>query len=206
MLPEFPLHHVTYAPAKFEVATPNSLRGDAFARKYILWPWCQGHINVAQYPLHDVNYAPTKFEVALSNGLGGDAFTRKYILWPWCKGYRKFAQYPSHQIHSLTLRSMSHEMSPSALYIMWPMHLQRGSSKSAHALILIIFCMLNTYVITTTKMKLFHSSKAVRPQGGTLMYTLCILIYDLLNISFKSLTLLTATLFYWNMKEDFSGY
>ena len=66
--------------------------------------------------------------------------------------------------------------------------------------------MLNTYVKTTTKMKLFHSSKAVRPQGGTLMYTFFVLIYDLLNISLKLLTLLTATFFEWNMKEDFPGY
>ena len=82
----------------------------------------------------------------------------------------------------------------------------RGSSKSAHAWISIIFCMLNTYVITTTKMKSFHSSKAVRLQGGTLMYTLFVLIYNLLKISLKSLTLLTATFFKWNMKEDFPGY
>ena len=38
------------------------------------------------------------------------------------------------------------------------------------------------------------------------MYTLFVLIYDLLNISLKSLTLLTATFFEWNMKEDFPGY
>ena len=31
-----PLHHVTYAPTKFEVATANCLEGDALARKYIL--------------------------------------------------------------------------------------------------------------------------------------------------------------------------
>ena len=66
--------------------------------------------------------------------------------------------------------------------------------------------MLNTYVITTTKIKLFYSSKAVRPQGGTLMYTLFVLIYDPLNISLKSLTLLTATFFELNMKEDSPGY
>ena len=84
--------------------------------------------------------------------------------------------------------------------------LERGSSKSAHAWIWIIFCMLNTYGITTTKMKLFYSSNAVRPQGGTLMYTLFVLIYDLFNISLKSLTLLTATFFEWNIKEDFPGY
>ena len=42
--------------------------------------------------------------------------------------------------------------------------------------------------------------------GGTLMYTIFVLIYDLLNISLKSLTLLTATFFEWNMKENFPGY
>ena len=55
-------------------------------------------------------------------------------------------------------------------------------------------------------MKLFYSSKAVRPQGCTLMYTLFVLIYNLLNINLKSLKLLTATFFEWNMKEDSPGY
>ena len=65
--------------------------------------------------------------------------------------------------------------------------------------------MLNTYFVTATKTKSFYSSKAVRPQGGTLMYTLFVLIIDLLNISLKSLTLLTATFFEWKMKEDSRG-
>ena len=55
-------------------------------------------------------------------------------------------------------------------------------------------------------MKLFYSSQAVRPQGGTLIYTLFVLIYELLNVSLQSFTLLTATFFEWNMKEDFPGY
>ena len=33
MLSYYPLHHVTYTPAKFEVATSNSLGADAFTRK-----------------------------------------------------------------------------------------------------------------------------------------------------------------------------
>ena len=33
---QYPLHHVTYSPAKFEVATSNSLGGDAFTRKYVI--------------------------------------------------------------------------------------------------------------------------------------------------------------------------
>ena len=30
---QFPLHHVTYAPVKFEVNTSNGEGGDAFTRK-----------------------------------------------------------------------------------------------------------------------------------------------------------------------------
>ena len=32
---QYPLHHVTYAHGKFEVAMTNGLGGDAFTRKYI---------------------------------------------------------------------------------------------------------------------------------------------------------------------------
>ena len=55
------------------------------------------------------------------------------------------------------------------------------------------------------KNEIIYSSNAVRPQGDTLKYTLFVLIYDLLSISLKSLTLLTATFFDWNIKEDFPG-
>ena len=101
-LAQYPLHHVTYAPAKFEVATSNGL-GDTFKRKYIIWHcpvlqlfffWGGGgsnwlfphlltltlgsrsHINLAQYPLHQVIYADAKFKVAKSNGVGGETITR----------------------------------------------------------------------------------------------------------------------------------
>ena len=64
--------------------------------------------NVAKYPLHQVTSSATKFEVATSNRLGGDTITRKYNIWPL----------------TLTLGSRSHEMLPSTLYTMWPIHLQ----------------------------------------------------------------------------------
>ena len=35
---QYPLHHVTYAPVKFEVAMSNSLGGGTFTRKYIIIP------------------------------------------------------------------------------------------------------------------------------------------------------------------------
>ena len=40
---QYPLHHVTFSATKFEVATSNHLGGDTFTRKYIIWPWGQGH-------------------------------------------------------------------------------------------------------------------------------------------------------------------
>ena len=55
---------MTYAAAKFEVATSNSQGEDQITRKYIMVTR-----NVAQYPLHHVTYAAIKFEVARSNGL-----------------------------------------------------------------------------------------------------------------------------------------
>ena len=67
-----------YAPEKFEVATSNSLGGDSFTRKYIIW--VKVTQNVAQYHLYHVTYTLAKFEVATSNGLEGDTFTRKNHL------------------------------------------------------------------------------------------------------------------------------
>ena len=62
--------------------------------------------NVAQYHPHHVTYAPANFEVAMSNGMGEDAFTSK-----------------KHYL-TLTPRSRSHEVLPSTLDIMRPMHRQ----------------------------------------------------------------------------------
>ena len=56
---KYSIHHVTYAHAKFEVATSNGL-GDAFTRKNTSFDLDLGvkvTQNVAQYPLHHVTYA-----------------------------------------------------------------------------------------------------------------------------------------------------
>ena len=34
-----PLHHVTYAPTEFEVTMSKALGGEAFTRKFNIWPW-----------------------------------------------------------------------------------------------------------------------------------------------------------------------
>ena len=59
---QYPLHHVIYAPSKFEVAT---------------WRCIYKKIQyLPRTPLHDRTYAATKFEVTTSNGIEGDTFTR----------------------------------------------------------------------------------------------------------------------------------
>ena len=51
---QYPRHHVTYAQAKFEVATSKSLWGDAFTRNILFdpwpWPWGQGHTKCHPVP------------------------------------------------------------------------------------------------------------------------------------------------------------
>ena len=48
---QYPQHHVTYAQANFEVATSKSLWGDAFTRKYIIWPWPWGQGHTKCHPV-----------------------------------------------------------------------------------------------------------------------------------------------------------
>ena len=73
---------LTKASAKFEVATSNSLGGDAFTRRYIIslliLTLGQGQTqNVSQYPLHHITYAAAKFEATMSN-----SFYKTYLILP----------------------------------------------------------------------------------------------------------------------------
>ena len=61
---QYPLHHVPYASAKFEVALSNGLgeihlheKISTFLDSSLLG---QGHKNIAQYPLHHVTNTPEK--------------------------------------------------------------------------------------------------------------------------------------------------
>ena len=59
---EYPSHHVTHGPGKFEVAMSNG-KGDAFKRKKIfgLDLGIKDILNIAQHPLHHVTYSTAKF-------------------------------------------------------------------------------------------------------------------------------------------------
>ena len=64
---QYPLHHVTCAYAKFEVATSNSLGGNAFTRKYMILTLTlgQGHMNLC--PIPSTSCELKTFEVAMSS-------------------------------------------------------------------------------------------------------------------------------------------
>ena len=71
-----------FAPAKFEVAMPNSF-GEKHLQESTLFDLdlqVKVTLNVAQYPLHHVTYALTEFEATTSKALGGEGFTRKFNI------------------------------------------------------------------------------------------------------------------------------
>ena len=70
---------MTYVPAKFEVATSNSL-GEQEKTLFDLDTGFKVILSVAQYPQHHVTYTLVKFEGAMSKGKGGNAFTGIYII------------------------------------------------------------------------------------------------------------------------------
>ena len=78
---QYPRHHVTYAPAKFDIAT-SQVKEKMHLQENTLFDLDRVKVtrNVAQCLLHHVTYAPTEFEVTTSKCLGVDAFTRKFNI------------------------------------------------------------------------------------------------------------------------------
>ena len=67
---QYPWHHVTYAPAKFDVAH-SMVKEKMHLQENTLFDLDLGvkvTLNVAQYPRHHVAYAPAKFDIATSQG------------------------------------------------------------------------------------------------------------------------------------------
>ena len=81
---QYSLHYVTFAPAKFEVATSKCLvdglvDGSCILEKIQYLTFDIGvkvTQNNAQYPLHHLTNAAAKFEVAMSNSLGSNALAK----------------------------------------------------------------------------------------------------------------------------------
>ena len=73
---KYPLHHVTYAPAKFEGFRWRCIYKKIHNLTFGLDLEVNVTQNVAQYPLRHVIYASVKLKVVRSNGFGEDTITR----------------------------------------------------------------------------------------------------------------------------------
>ena len=101
-----PLHHMTYAPAKFEAAMSNGLGGNSFTRT--IWSDLDPREinslrNVAQYPLHQMPLCICKVWSCYVQRFRRKCIYKKYLIWSWTKV-------------KVTWNI--------ALYITWPMYLQ----------------------------------------------------------------------------------
>ena len=65
---QLPRHHVTYAPAKFDVAHPMVKEKMHLQENTLFDLEVKVTLNVAQYPQHHVTYAPAKFDIATYQG------------------------------------------------------------------------------------------------------------------------------------------
>ena len=145
---QYPLHHMTYALGKFEVATSNCLGGDAFLRKHIisLGLDLKSRTNTKRCPV-SYDLCTCKVWSCYVQRFRRKYIYKKYLIWPWpdealpstscdlctCKVWSCYSQWLrrciTKKIHYLTLTprlrgSRSHKMLPSTLDIMWPMHKQ----------------------------------------------------------------------------------
>ena len=144
---------MTYAPAKFEVAMSNGLGGNALTRNiwFDLYFGSRSHETLPSTScalctckvwscygqwLRRCIYKKIHYLI-LTQGQGGQGHTKccpvlstscdlcTSKVWcfyiPWS---RRRCIYKKIHYLTLTLGPRSHEMLPSALYIMWPMHLQ----------------------------------------------------------------------------------
>ena len=85
---KYPLHHVTYTPAKFPTATSNSFGGDAFTRTYILWHLTLG--SRSYVPSTSCDLYTCKVWRCYVQELRRRCNTL-FDIWPWpkCQGHTK---------------------------------------------------------------------------------------------------------------------
>ena len=93
-----PLHHVSYAPTEFEVTTSKGLGGDAFTRKFIIWPLTLGSRSHKMLPSTLYIMLPIQLQslkLLPSNGLGENLQENTlFDFWTW-QGHTKCCQVSS---------------------------------------------------------------------------------------------------------------
>ena len=131
---------MTFAPAKFEVATSNSLGEDAFTRKYIIWPWPsgQGHTKCCPVPSTSCDLCTYRVWRYYVKSFRRRSIYKKiqYLTFDLdlvVKVTQNVAQYP---LHHVTYPATKFEVARSnrfggdaftRKYIIWPLTLTLGS-------------------------------------------------------------------------------
>ena len=95
---QYPQHHVTYAPAKFDVAHPMEKEKMHLQENTLFDLEVKVTLNVAQYPRHHVTYAPAKFDIATHPRVKEKMHLHKNTLFDlelWGQGHRKCCPVPS---------------------------------------------------------------------------------------------------------------
>ena len=147
-----PLHHVTYAPTEFEVTTSKDLGGEAYTRKFNIWPWPWGQGHTKYCPVPSTSCDLFSYKVCscyVKRGRRRCIYKKiQYLTFDLNLGVkvtRNVTQYPLHHVTFLATTfevAMSNRLggdtftrkyiiwpltltlSPSTLYIMWPTYLQ----------------------------------------------------------------------------------
>ena len=101
---QYPQHHVTYSATKFEVATSNSLGGDAFTRKFNIWPLTLTLGSRSRKMLPSTLYIMWPIQLQSLTLLGLTVLEEKQLQentifdlwpWPWGQGHTKCGPVPS---------------------------------------------------------------------------------------------------------------
>ena len=130
---------MTFAPAKFEVATSNSLGEDAFTRKNIIWPWPgQGHTKWCPVPSTSCDLCTYRVWSYYVKSFGRGSVYKKiqYLTFDLDLGVKVtqiVAQYPLHHVTYPATKFEVHRSNRlggdafTRKYIIWSLTLTLGS-------------------------------------------------------------------------------
>ena len=139
---QYPRHHVTYAPAKFDIATSHDWAEDAFTRKYIKWPWSsgQGHTKCCPVPSISCDLRTYRVWSHYVKSLWRRSIYKKiqYLTFDLDLGVkvtRNVVQYPQHHVTYPAPKFKNATSNPlggdtfTRKYIIWSLTLTLGSQK-----------------------------------------------------------------------------
>ena len=160
---------MTFAPAKFEVSTSNSLGEDAFTRKYIIWPWPsgQGHTKCCPVPSKSCDLCTNRVWSYYLKSFRRRSIYKKiqYLTFDLDLGVKvtqNVAQYPLHHVTYPTTKfevARSNRLGGDTFtrkYIIWSLTLTLGSRSHKMLPSKLTSCDLFSYKVWSCYIKRFR--------------------------------------------------